>query len=94
MCAIEDGEDVQLFYASWNDLDEQPNDLEPACLPEAPEIGGQTWPTCEPPGRCHPLNLEPRFQRWAEEQVGSGPFRFCVNNLAHEQYRVAACALR
>lgn len=91
VCAIEDGEDVLLFHAYWNDEEERPRGIDAEC-PPATTAFGDTWPDCEPRGRCHALNREPSFQRWAEDQAGQGPFRFCVNQFAYEDYVVAACA--
>lgn len=76
VCAIEDGEDVLLFYASWHADDETPIGVEEEC----PELDrDETWPRCEPSGLTHPVTETSAFREFARDQIGSGPLRACVN---------------
>lgn len=81
VCAIEDGEEVHLFYASWTTQGEAPLGIEELC-PGANLFHGETWPDCEPPGLTHPVTRTAEFAAFVDEQAGQGELRFCVNRYA------------
>ena len=78
VCAIEDPSATAplLFYAAWNRDAEAPPGMSTAC----PGLEGrETWPDCEPPGLTHAVTRTAEFSRFAEEQIGAGDLRFCLN---------------
>ena len=79
VCAIEDGSDVLLFYAFWTTPGEAPVGLSTSCPGLDSGRTSETFPTCEPDGKVHPVVMTDAFASFAERQFGSGPFRWCVN---------------
>lgn len=78
VCAVEDGDEVLLFYAAWNAANEKPRGVDREC----PSLmRDETWPDCKSSGWRHPLAENPKFQAFAEGEAGQGPFHVCVNRL-------------
>jgi hypothetical protein len=82
VCAIEDpsASGPALFYAAWNSTEEAPLGIENEC--PGSTSGGETWPDCVPSGLRHPLVASAEFRSFADDEAGSGPFRWCVNRYA------------
>ena len=85
LCAIETEDEVLLYYAGWNEhiVDEKPRELEEHCAGDTTGYT-ETYGSCEAEGKSHPLPATEEFRAFAEEQYGSGPFRFCVRYLASD----------
>lgn len=74
VCAIEDGDGVELYSSFWNDESEKPVGIDAAC----PNRAGANTRDCETSGKSHPLTETEAFQSLAAME-GSGPFRWCFN---------------
>lgn len=78
ICAIEDPSlgAPRLFYATWTSALEEPLGV----VTECPNLRNmETWPDCTPSGLEHPVVATAAFRKFADRQMGSGPFRWCVN---------------
>jgi tetratricopeptide (TPR) repeat protein len=78
LCAVEDGDQTQLFYAFWTAAGEQPRALAAECPALAP--AATTTAGCVPSGALHPLASAPAFRSFAPAQrADDGPFRWCFD---------------
>jgi hypothetical protein len=85
VCAIEDGADVSLFYATWNGAAEAPGFVEEHCPDLTRE---ETWNECEPPGLVHPVTKTSDFRKFARsDHARSGPYRHCFNRYTVDSKR-------
>ena len=85
VCAIEDGSDVLLFYASWTNAAEEPKSVQKDCPTLTHE---ETWSDCEPPGLVHSVTQTSDFRGFAHsEHAKEGPFRWCFNRYTVDSAR-------
>lgn len=81
VCAIEDGSDVQLYFATWTIADPRPLGLDTSCA-SPPDFWGAPGGTlgCHPEGKRHALAVDPTFLDFARGQVGTGAeFGICFS---------------
>jgi hypothetical protein len=82
LCAIEDDDEVLLYFANWYGPEEEPLQVDAQC-PDNPD-GYSTTNYCEAAGKSHPLASTEEFREFAEAQYGTGTFRFCVSYLVQD----------
>lgn len=75
LCAIEDGTNVLLYLAFWNQPSEAPKGIATIC----PGLQGFSTNGCNTPGKQHPFGSSSELTEFlSEEMQNGGPFRWCA----------------